>query len=319
MYTTPLSTLTSSSSINHHLYADDTQLFISFIPKAFITSVTQLQDTISNISSWMSSNLLSLNPSKTEFMVIGLSQQLSKISNPSLTLSEDSPITPTISARNLGFIFDNHLSFSNQISSLSSACHYHIRDLRRIRPTLDSTTASTIATSLVQSKLDYCNSLYVNLPANQISRLQCLQNSLARTINKTPKFDHMTPVLKSLHWLKIEQRIQYKIISITYNILQTSHPSYLRKLITIQPAGSTRSSDYLTLLRPTTTSKAPLKISNRSFRYSAPTLWNSLPSHLRKYSANIPNSNSNSQLLALSRGQFLSKLKTYLFTISYPP
>ena len=81
-----------------------------------------------------------------------------------------------LSAKNLGFIFDSTLSFSKQISSLSSACHYHIRDLRRIRHTLDSTTATTIATALVHLRLDYCNSLYHGLPITQIKRLQHMQN-----------------------------------------------------------------------------------------------------------------------------------------------
>ena len=174
MYITPLSTLISSRSLNHHLYADDTQIFISFAPKTITTAITQLQDTISDISSWMTANLLSLNPSKTEFMLIGLPQHMSKISNPSLSLPSNHPITPTDSVRNFGFIFDSSLTFSKQISSLSSACNYHIRDLRRIRHTLDLKSASVIATSLVHSKLDYCNSLYLNLPHKQISRLQLL-------------------------------------------------------------------------------------------------------------------------------------------------
>ena len=120
-------------------------------------------------------------------MLIGLPQQIFKISNPSLFLPSNHPITPTDSARNLGFIFDSILTFSKPISSLSSACNYHIRDLRRIRHTLDLKTASAIATSLVHSKLDYCNSLYLNLPEKQISRLQLLQNSLARAVTRTPK------------------------------------------------------------------------------------------------------------------------------------
>ena len=78
MFITPLSSLISSRSLNHHLYADDTQLFISFAPITFTTAITQLQDTISDISSWMTANLLSLNPSKTEFMLIGLPQQYLK-------------------------------------------------------------------------------------------------------------------------------------------------------------------------------------------------------------------------------------------------
>ena len=67
MYTTPLS-LILYRPLNHYLYADDTKIFISFAPTIFITAISQLQDTIAHISFWMTSNLLSLNSSKTEFI-----------------------------------------------------------------------------------------------------------------------------------------------------------------------------------------------------------------------------------------------------------
>ena len=147
--TTPHSSLISASSISHLLDADDTHLFISFVPKNFSYAINNLQSTITLISFWMSSNYLTLNPSKTEFLLIGLPQQASKIVNPSLSLPSTKPIIPSLSAKNLGFIYDSTLSCCKQISSLSSACHYHIRDLHRIRHTLYSTTATTIATALV--------------------------------------------------------------------------------------------------------------------------------------------------------------------------
>ena len=120
-----------------------------------------LHNALDRSSSWMTADLLTLNSSKTEFLLIGLSNQLAKINN--------SSVTTTHSARNLGFIFDEHLTFSDQISSVSKACYYHIRQLLCIRPYLDTKTASTIATSTVHSKLDYCNSLYHNLPKSRIT------------------------------------------------------------------------------------------------------------------------------------------------------
>ena len=168
----------------------------------------------------MTANLLTLNLSKTEFMLINLPQQLSKIYSLSLSLPSAQPILPCSYARNLGFVFDPSLSFSQQISKLSSSCHYHMRDLRRIRNSLDHKTAATIATSLVHSRLDYCNSPYYSLPAFVLHRLQLIQNSLARAVSRTPLHSPVSPVLHSLHWLKIEQRIQSKIISITHNLLQ---------------------------------------------------------------------------------------------------
>src|SRR6218665_2235833 len=118
---------------------------------------------------------------------------------------------------------------------------------------LDFKTASTIATSIVHSKLDYCNSLFLSLDSTQIHRLQLIQNSLARVVTRTPRH-HITPVLKSLHWLKIPECIHFKVLSLTYNSLQSSQPTFLRKLFTIQPTRSTRSSSCLTLSRPPVTS-----------------------------------------------------------------
>src|SRR6218665_1245110 len=127
----------------------------------------------------MSSNLLCLNPSKTEFIIISISAQIKKIPDPSIHLSYNTSSTTFTSdspVRNLGVTFDPHLSFPCHISNLSRSCFMHIRDLRRIRPMLDS---CTIATSIVQSKLDYCSSLFLNLDSTQIHRLQLIQNSLA--------------------------------------------------------------------------------------------------------------------------------------------
>src|SRR6218665_1552218 len=101
----------------------------------------------------MTSNLLYLNPSKTEFLLIGLQNQLKKIPDPSISFNPDSAsthtFTPTSPVRNLGVIFDQNRSFSDHITQLSRFCFMHNRDLRRIRPMLDLQTASTIATSIV--------------------------------------------------------------------------------------------------------------------------------------------------------------------------
>ena len=152
------------------------------------------------------------------------------------------------------------------------------------RPYLDTKTASTIATSIVHSKLDYCNSLYHNLPKCQITRLQRIQNSLAHAVVKAPKFSHTTPILRSLHWLKITERIEYKLLSLTYKVLTTTQPSYLHNLITVQPPRSTRSSSLVTLARPSTSS---LRITDRSFQYASPRLWNQLPAPLRQPRTNL--------------------------------
>src|SRR5664279_2709927 len=116
-----------------------------------------------------------------------------------------------------------------------------------------------------------CNSLFLNLPSSQLNRLQLILNSAARAVAKHPKFHHVSPLLKSFRWLKINQRIQYKILSLTYKTLQSQQPVYLFSRLALQTKTKTRSSTAVTLLRPTVTC---LKLTNRSFTHYAPALWN---------------------------------------------
>ena len=153
----------------------------------------------------MNSNKLLLNPSKTEFLLIGTKQQRLKFSQLT-TLSLGNDIIPvSSSARNLGFIFDSDMSFTDQINSLFKSCHFHIRDIRRIRHLLPLSAATALANSLVSSKLDYCNSLYNGILQANLNKIQRIQNTLARVVTNTSKFEHITPILKKLHWLPIKQ------------------------------------------------------------------------------------------------------------------
>ena len=169
---------------------------------------------------------------------------------------------------------------------------------------------------------DYCNSLYYNLPKSQITRLQLIQNSLARAIVKAPKSCHITPVLRSLHWLKITERIEYKLLSLTYKVLTTNQPPYLHHLISVQPPRSTRSSSLVTLARPPTSSS--LRITDRSFRYASPCLWNQLSSSLRPpvlpvHALTTSSHSINSPLSPfITPSLFHSRLKIYLFHKSFP-
>ena len=219
--------------------ADDTQLFLSFQASDFNENISRRMHCIAN---WMTSNLLCFNNAKTEFLLLGLRPQLNKIHNPVLLFNNGTCVSPAVSARNLGIIFDSHLTFEDQISSISRACFYHIRDLRRIRSVINFNTAETIGTSFVHSRLDFCNSLYYGLPKTQLNRLQHIQNSLARAVVAAPRSSDADLVLKSLHWLRVTERIEYKIVSTTYKLLQHSSPQYLQDLITDQPSRSTRSS-----------------------------------------------------------------------------
>ena len=163
------------------------------------------------VSAWMTGSKLKLNPSKTEFLLIGTKLQREKFLKnfPCLLLGQDT--NPSTSANNLGVLSDSSLNFGKDISQTCRACFYHIRDLRRIRKSLSLDLAKQIAVALVSSKLDYCNSLFHNMPEKDIARLQRVRNCLARVGTNAPRFSRSVPILKRLQLLPVKFCIHFKI------------------------------------------------------------------------------------------------------------
>ena len=180
LYTTPLGSVISKNSLNTICTLMTPSCTSLSLLQILLYVLETLTTTFIDILSWMNLNKLLLNPSKTEFLLIGTKQQRLKFCDlTNLSLSNDI-IPVSSSARNLGFIFDSDMSFSDQINSVSKSCHFHIRDIRRIRHLLPLSTATALANSLVSSKLDYCNSLYSGISQTNLNKLQRIQNSLAR-------------------------------------------------------------------------------------------------------------------------------------------
>ena len=240
---------------------------------------------------------------RTEFLLIGTKQQRLTFSQLT-TLSLGNDIIPvSSSARNLGFIFDSDMSFTDQINSLSKSCHFHIRDIRRIRHLLPLSAAPALANSLVSGKLDYCNSLYNGISQANLNKIQRIQNTLARVVTNTSKFEHITPILKKLHWLPIKQRIDYKLCLLTYKTLQIQQPTYLYNSLSFPSHSlSTRSSDSSVLSIPYVRTSLGKRAFSQ-FSVIAPRLWNSLPPDTRNL---------------LSLPTFCSKLKAHLFKLAFP-
>ena len=214
-----------------------------------------------------------------------------------------SVISPTDKVRNLGVIFYSDFSFSSHVASVCRSCFVGLRDLRRIRRHLTENIAVTVGNALVSSRLDYCNSLFRSLSCRDLKKLQCVQNSLARIVKRSSKFSHITPVLRSLHWLPVRHRIRFKTASLIYKFLHTGVPAYFSPNLTrytCQVNTRRSSPDNLYLHVPVykpTVNKSKVHFQN-CLSYDGPLLWNSLPHEVRS---------------APTLSCFRQRLKTHLF------
>ena len=236
IHTTPLADIIKHHKLSYHFYADDTQLYITFNPRSECSlheSIACVEKCAMDIKIWMSKKMLKLNDDKTEVLYISSPYFQKSLPNPTLKIDQSS-ITPTTSARNIGVIFDNCDQMREHITSVCRASHFHLRNIGSIRRYPKPETCATLVHSLISSKLDYCNSLLIELPETQINRLQRIQNSAARIVSRRPRHEHITPVLENLHWLPVQQRIMFKVVLFVFKCLNGLAPPYLTELITVK-------------------------------------------------------------------------------------
>ncbi len=134
------------------------------------------------------------------------------------------PVTSS-TVKNLGVILDSNLSFENHISNVTKTAFFHLRNSVKLRNMLPVSDSEKLVHAFMTSRLDYCNALLAGCPASSINKLQIVQNAAARVLTRSRKYDHITPILQSLHWLPIKFRISYKILLLTYKALNGLAPA----------------------------------------------------------------------------------------------
>ena len=298
IYTSPVAHISRIHSVCQQQYADDTQLYISLTNDSTFP-LNRLESCLTDLNSWFLSNGLALNPSKSEAILFGSRQRLAAVSHTDTINVAGTPLTFSNHIKILGVVLDNELKFDNHVTAVSKSCNYHIRALRYIRPALTFDAARTVACSLVGSRLDYANSVLNGVSQKNISRLQRVQNTLARVVINAGSQHSSLSALYNLHWLPVKQRIHYKCAVLTFKTRIKQGPHYLSNLLSdYQPARPLRSSSLNLLSTPRTRTV----IGGRGFRVFAPTVWNNLPSDFRSMA---------------TLATFKTKLKTLLFTAAF--
>ena len=163
------------------------------------------------------------------------------------------------------------------------------------------TLTQLLIQAMVISQLDYCNSLLTSLPACVIQPLQLIQNAAAHLVFNLPKFSHVTPLLRSLHWLPVAARIRFKVLTLAYAAGNKTAPHYLQDIIqAYTPTRPLRSAATGHLAHPASRATVSRSSPLQSFSTLAPQWWNDLPIPIRP---------------APSLPIFHRSLKTHLFTL----
>ena len=252
----------------------------------------------------MSTIKLKLNLDKTEFIVFGSKRQRDKLKAYFSATILGSPLCPAESVKNVGVWFDSDFSLSKHVQNVCKSCFMQLLDFRHVRRFLTHDASILVASALVSSRLDYCNSfLGVSLS------LIFVNYSAGRILSITSRYASITPVLKKLHWLPFEHRSVFKTATLVYKFLHTGFPKYFAPCISsYSSSSSTRHSqsdgNFLVVPKFQPSIHKSAKQFDYSFAFDAPTVWNALPDEIG---------------VSPSLTSFRKQLKTYSYTKAYPP
>ena len=278
-------------SLTTSSFADDSngrkQFSLSF---QFNVLTRDIPSCMKKIVNWSNANSFKINPDKTEIIVMCPSSLNDKVIIKGIFF-ENQCIRFSSKLKNVGVVIDKNLKFDSHVNTVVSHCYALIKDVRRIRDYLKREDLEKLVHAIISHRLDYCNSIYLNISKKNIQKLQKCQNSAARLIMRKTKADCSKSLLNELHWLPIEVRIVYKVILIVFKVLngQCSSVNLTRK--------NTNLRNGTTMFLETPNFKT--KYGKRIFEYSGSRYWNALPMEI-KTTENI--------------NKFKKLLKTLLFT-----
>ena len=257
---------------NSSSFADDSNGRRSFaLTFQFNVLKYQVPKVLREIIHWSNEHFMKINPGKTDMMLFRPPSLNNEVVINGI-LFDDQCIRFSDSVKNVGVVLDKNLSFNQHINGVVSHCYKILRDISRIKKYLKKAHVECLVHSVVTSRLDYCNSLFINLNKENISKLQKLQNSAARLVLGRRRRDSASVALKELHWLNVEARVIFKILLLVFKVLKGN----VNMELTYKSFNG-RPDDFLLLHTPNFTSK----FGKRIFEYNGSRLWNALPVEIR--------------------------------------
>ena len=280
MYNSGLLILDSKLT-KYYKYADDIQIYLFYrphVPCDLVCATYRLQACFRELKQLLTTLKLKLNDRKTEFLVLMSPHQLRKYGLPDLQLGTVL-IKPAVSVQNLGAHFDQMLTMVSFINYKIKVASYNLQRIGSIRKYITAGICPKLVVELVTSYIDYCNGLLGGLAAKDVDRIQRIQNRAARLVTRSKAAMHITPIRKDLHWLPIQQRINYKTIVTVYKCIHRLAPNYLSSLLTTRTRDNRLRQKQV--CHELNTHSCTKLVCKQAFSTRAQELWNKLPLNIR--------------------------------------
>ena len=271
IYSKALSDVFIKCGFNTSSYADDSNGRLQFMINMQYSSIcVNIPYLLGEVQTFMNSHQLKMNKQKTEILLFhpkGMTGHVIKglfLNNECVRMSND--------CRYLGFYLDSTLCLDKQVNDVISSCTLKIRKIRRIRHLMNSKDTETFVRSVIFSKINYCNSLFLNLSSSNLNKLQKLQNNAVRLIFNDPPRSSVTDKYRELEILRVDQTVVFKVVVLVHKIFNKKISTEIKDLVDIQDENNR-------LLEIKYFSSA---YARKSFSFSAPRYWNKLATHIRQ-------------------------------------
>ncbi len=203
LYTKPIGGIIREHGLKYHLYADDSQNYFAFeaLDNAEVDEMLRrVEKCVADMRNWLEANILKVNEEKTVVMLFTAKHR--GLKHVSINVGAfDIRSVPIV--RNLDALFDQHMIMDLQVHAVCTSAYYHLRYISRIRLYLTEPATQILVHSLVTTRLDYCtcNSLLYGVPRRILAKLQLVQNAAACLVSRSCHRQHITPVLRQLHYI----------------------------------------------------------------------------------------------------------------------
>ena len=188
--------------------------------------LAKLESCSQAVRGWFAVNNLMLNADKSDVMLIGTSAQLLAANHIWEIVVAGANLKPVAAIKPLGVTLDSRLTFTAHVTAVCNVCYYHIWALWHIRHLLTPDVVNTLACSIFGARIDYCNSILYGASTSSITKLQRLQNSLARVVMQQPRRTHAESLITVTSLAALEHRVTYKLAVLTFNKRHTATPDY---------------------------------------------------------------------------------------------